>query len=280
MLANKCTLMKLAGTLKIPVPQTWYADSPAGLPLALEELPYPLVLKPEKSWLFQQGQWCRASVHIAATPLEARQLLTADPAFQAHPFLLQEHVEGHGAGVFALYDSGKPLAFFAHRRLREKPPEGGVSVLSESVDVDPLQEQFARMLLEHAGWHGIAMVEYRVTPDGTPYLMEVNTRFWGSLQLAIDAGVDFPYLLYQLACGKQPDPVQAYKTGIRLRWLLGDLDHLYLVLRDNRYSIAGKLRSVLQFLRPSPFRTRHEVNRWNDLEPFWHELKTYIRDLP
>lgn len=279
MLANKCTLMKLADTLKIPVPQTWQADSPAELPLALEELPYPLVLKPGKSWLFQQGQWRRVGVHIAATPMEAREILRVDTAFQVHPFLLQEHVEGHGAGVFALYDSGKPLAFFAHRRLREKPPEGGVSVLSESVDVNPLQGQFARMLLEHAGWHGIAMVEYRVTPDGTPYLMEVNTRFWGSLQLAINAGVDFPYLLYQLACGNQPDPVQAYKTGIRLRWLLGDLDHLYLTLRNNRYTLPDKLKSILKFLQPIPFRTSHEVNRWNDLAPFFYELKAYLRDL-
>jgi len=279
MLADKCRLMRLAGTLNIPVPQTWYADSPSDLPLALEELPYPLVLKPGKSWLFSQGQWCRAGVRIAATAPAAREILATDAAFRAHPFLLQEHVEGHGAGVFALYDNGKPLAFFAHRRLREKPPEGGVSVLSESVAVDPVQESCARLLLDKAGWHGIAMVEFKVAPDGTPFLMEINTRFWGSLQLAIDAGVDFPWLLYQLANGNQPNPVPAYQTGIRLRWLLGDLDHLYLVLRDKRYSLPDKLRALLKFLQPAPFRTRHEVNRWNDLAPSWYELKTYMRDL-
>jgi predicted ATP-grasp superfamily ATP-dependent carboligase len=278
-LADKCTLMRLADTLQIPTPQTWYADSPDKLPLPLEQLPYPLVLKPGQSWLFLQGQWRRAGVQIAATPLEAREILAEDPAFQVHPFLLQDYVEGHGAGVFALYDHGKPLAFFAHRRLREKPPEGGVSVLSESIEVDPLQGTHARALLDRAGWHGVAMVEFRVAPDGTPYLMEINTRFWGSLQLAVDAGVDFPWLLYQLASGAQPEAVSSYRTGLRLRWLLGDLDHLYLVLRDSRYPIARKLRTVMQFLRPSPFRTRHEVNRWNDLAPFWHELKAYVRDL-
>jgi predicted ATP-grasp superfamily ATP-dependent carboligase len=279
MLADKCTLMRLAGTLNIPVPQTWYADSQAKLPLALEKLPYPLVLKPGKSWQLQQGQWRRAGVRIAATTLEAREILASDPAFQAHPFLLQEHVEGYGAGVFALYDNGKPLTFFAHRRRREKPPEGGVSVLSESVAVDPVPGSYARMLLDEAGWHGIAMVEFRVASDGTPYLMEINTRFWGSLQLAIDAGVEFPWLLYQLASGKRPDPVSVYRTGIRLRWLLGDLDHLYLTLRDNRYTLPDKLKTVLKFLQPTPFRTRHEVNRWNDLAPFFYELKAYLRDL-
>jgi hypothetical protein len=40
-----------------------------------------------------------------------------------------------------------------------------------------------------------------------------------------------------------------------------------------------KLRAVLRFLQPAPFRTRHEVNRWNDLGPFRYELGKYIRDI-
>jgi len=43
------------------------------------------------------------------------------------------------------------------------------------------------------------MVEFRVDArDGTAKLMEVNPRFWGSLQLSILSGADFPYLLYNL----------------------------------------------------------------------------------
>jgi hypothetical protein len=109
--------------------------------------------------------------------------------------------------------------------------------------------------------------------------MEINTRFWGSLQLAIDAGVDFPWLLYQLATGTTPETVTDYKVGIRLRWLLGDLDSLYLTLRDRRNSLKTKLGALLQFLTPAPFRTRHEVNRWKDMGPFWCELKHYLHDL-
>ena len=84
------------------------------------------------------------------------------------------------------------------------------------------------------------MIEYRVDNDGNIYLMEVNTRFWGSLQLAIDAGVNFPWLLYQIATGKQVKAVNHYLTDKRLRWLLGDLDSLYLVLRDGSFSNREK----------------------------------------
>lgn len=278
-LADKCALMRLAESLGVPIPQTVYASSPQELPLALHQLTYPLVLKPGKSWLEYQGEWLHSRVRFADNPEAAAAILEHDPAFQAHPFLLQACVAGKGEGVFALYDNGRPLAFFAHKRLREKPPRGGVSVLSESAAVNATLLSYTRALLDHVGWHGIAMVEFRVGADGTPHLMEINTRFWGSLQLAVDAGVDFPWLLYQISRGEKIVPVESYRSGKRLRWLLGDLDHLYLVLRDQEFSVAEKARAVFQFLWPAPFKTRHEVNRWCDLAPFWWELKQYLKNL-
>ena len=277
-LTNKCLLMQMAESLDIPVPHTWYADDPDNLPCKLDELPYPVVLKPGKSWLFHEGQWQRAAVLFANNATDAKNILDSNWAFRAHPFMIQECVDGYGAGVFAIYDKGKPLALFAHRRLREKPPSGGVSVLSESVHVEPVPGSYAQTLLENVNWHGVAMVEFKIAPDGTPYLMEINTRFWGSLQLAIDAGVDFPYLLYQLACGEQPDPVTDYKTGIKLRWLLGDLDNLYLTLKNKRTSFSTKIGSLGRFITPS-LSTRHEVNRIGDLKPFWYELRQYFSDI-
>ena len=278
-LADKCTLMRLAESLAVPIPHTWYADNPGKLSVNLQDLTYPVVFKPGRSWLKSNGDWIHTTVRFAESASDAEATLRSDPAFGAYPFLIQDYVSGNGQGVFALYDTGKPVAFFAHRRLREKPPRGGVSVLSESIPIKPLLLSHARSLLDKAGWHGIAMVEFKVNEDGTPYLMEINTRFWGSLQLAVDAGVDFPWMLYQLACGVQVDPVKEYRTERRLRWILGDLDSLYLLLRSSAYSLPEKVQAILRFLWPAPFRTRHEVNRWEDLGPFWWELKQYIADL-
>jgi predicted ATP-grasp superfamily ATP-dependent carboligase len=56
--------------------------------------------------------------------------------------------------------------------------------------------------------------------------MEVNPRFWGSLSLAIEAGVNFPYLLYLMSRGEKFKPVEHYEIGKRCRWLLpGDILH-------------------------------------------------------
>ncbi len=278
-LANKCALMRLAESLGVPVPTTWYIDNPEDLPEDLSALPYPVVVKPGRSWQQVDGHWIRAAVHFANRPEAVQDLVNTEPGLRTQPFMLQESVAGSGQGVFALYDQGKPIAFFSHRRLREKPPSGGVSVLSESVPVDPELLAIARTLLDAVSWHGVAMVEFKVGVDGTAYLMEVNTRLWGSLQLAIDAGVDFPWLLYQMACGESLSPAEGYRTGRRSRWLLGDLDNLYLNLRNNELGNGEKLRCLLHFMTPRPFRTRHEVNRWSDLRPFWWELRQYVRDL-
>ena len=277
-LADKVSLMRLADSLEVPIPKTFFSESASLPPEDTAPLGYPVVLKPGKSWLRHDGRWLHTNVRIADSPSNVAEILSSDPSFNGD-FMKQEFIPGKGAGVFAIYESGEALAFFAHRRLREKPPQGGVSVLSESTPVDPVLESFARRLLDHVGWHGVAMVEFRITPEGKPYLMEVNTRFWGSLQLAVDAGVDFPWMLYQLASGEKVQPVKRYKTGTRLRWLLGDLDHLYLVLRDPEFTLMKKIKAVIAFLTPAPFKTRHEVNRWNDMGPFWWELKQYLRAL-
>jgi predicted ATP-grasp superfamily ATP-dependent carboligase len=110
--------------------------------------------------------------------------------------------------------------------------------------------------------------------------MEINTRFWGSLQLAIDAGVDFPRLLLEshTAGPRSATPVD-YRQGIRLRWLLGDCDNLYLTLKDNKLGLGRKLRSIIRFLMPNSAPTRHEINRIEDLKPAWFELKQYFSDL-
>ncbi len=278
-LADKCRLVALAEELGIPHPPSRCIEDPRRVDPG-EIGPFPVILKPCYSQIWQGGAWLSSSVHIAHSPEEFRQLTGTRAYLRDHPFLVQEFIPGGGAGVFALYREGKAVAFFAHRRLREKPPSGGVSVLSESAPPDPRLLDLSRRLLDHARWHGVAMVEFRVTPAGEPYLMEVNPRFWGSLQLAIDCGIDFPHLLFELSEGRHPHVDAEYRAGRRLRWLLGDLDSLYLYLRErNRYGAREKLARILAFLRPRYGSTRHEVNRINDPAPAAFELAQYLRDL-
>ena len=61
---------------------------------------------------------------------------------------------------------------------------------------------------------------------GIPYLIDINPRFWGSLIQGIASGVDFPYLVYKIANDGDVEPIKGFKTGIKTRWIWGDLGTL------------------------------------------------------
>jgi len=245
---------------------------------------FPVVLKPRFSRFFRDGNWVSGRVEFADSPETL--ISTYHRMHALIPFpLVQERLEGEGRGVFLLIWNGELKAAFCHRRLREKPPWGGVSVYCESLPLEMGQVEKSFDLLKALGWQGVAMVEYKTDRrDGQSKLMEVNGRFWGSLQLAIDAGMNFPLLLYRLAAGEEVAPQFEYKAGVKSRWLLGDLDHLWIRFKRSRiinglpYSGPSRLRTLLSFLKFYERDLRYEVLRLDDPAPGWHEIKSYLRD--
>jgi predicted ATP-grasp superfamily ATP-dependent carboligase len=287
--SDKVNLFLIARDLNLPMPKTLfssdYNDSRALLRDA-RAFGFPVVVKPARSRFRIKDSWLNARVRYAENEHALRTLLDEEP-FKSFPYIVQERVIGPGVGIFLLIHNGEVLATFAHRRIREKPPSGGVSVVCESVEAPPEALNSAVRLLEKLNWSGVAMVEYKWdVADNLPKLMEINARFWGSLQLAVSAGVDFPYLFFRLANGEKTNPVTTYKIGIKSRWELGDLDHLLIRMRKESAQLAlppgaaSKWRVFTSFLgdffKPS---VRHEVLRPDDPEPFLCELKQYLKEL-
>lgn len=267
-LTDKARLVQLATTLGIPVPTTHIADSVTAVMDAVHDLGFPVVLKPARSRYLKGDQVLSTRVEIIHGPENLSEILRHQKWLGDIPCLVQRFVPGHGAGVFSLYGRSAPIAWFAHRRIREKPPTGGVSVLSESVPIDRTMQSAADKLLFSAGWTGVAMIEFRIATDGTPYLMEVNGRFWGSLQLAIDCGVDFPWLLYRLTQNLPVNEPPSYAVGRRLRWLVGDLDSLLIKLRESASSPRDKARAIAAFARSfADTHCRQEILRLHDPRP-------------
>src|SRR5256886_15064781 len=79
-------------------------------------------------------------------------------------------------------------------------------------------------------WHGPVMVEFRDDGAGEPCLIEVNGRFWGSLELAVASGVDFPALWVALLRGERVAATAAYETGVTVRWAWGDVKRMLYVV--------------------------------------------------
>lgn len=273
--SDKAHVLALAAGCGFGVPETRIIAAPGELDAAEPDAAFfPAVIKPHRS-VVTIGRIRRK---VAVTPVvdwaACRRALTALPA-PAFPVLLQRRVVGAGEGFFALRWGGRTVATFAHRRLREKPPEGGVSVYRESIPPDEGLVGPGLRLLDALGWEGVAMIECkREQATGRQIVMEVNGRFWGSLQLAVDAGVDFPALLVRCAAGELVPECRHYEVGVRSRWFWGDVDHLYLRLRrsstgpPSENGGGSRLRAILEFLKHRPGRDRCEVWRWSDPAPF------------
>jgi predicted ATP-grasp superfamily ATP-dependent carboligase len=275
---DKGVLMTLAVEKGIPVPKTFIVRGADDVKDAIRHVGLPAVVKARVSRISVEGQWRAGSpVHYVCTAAELDTAVQAAQEIAPEP-LVQERITGEGRGIFVLMNRGRLRAAFAHRRLREKPPSGGVSVLSESVPLDRQLLEHAERILEALKWHGVAMVEFkRDARDGVSKLLEINGRFWGSLQLAVDCGLDFPYLLYRLAIDGDIDPIFNYRVGVRLRWWLGDLDWLLLRLREQG-SLARRLRAIPEFLRPVGRTARAEVYRRDDPAPAIREFSQYSQD--
>jgi len=284
--ANKWSLLRRAAACGIAVPRTQYVEDRHALPSLLDRIEYPAAIKPVRSRIRTGAGWLAATVKYARDEAELTALYRDVDYLAEHPSLIQERIVGPGVGVFVLCERGRLLAAFAHRRLREKPPSGGVSVLSESIALDPELLDQAMRLLRPLEWHGVAMMEFKQDRrTGRAYLMEINGRFWGSLHLAIQAGIDFPYLACQLAVGQKVDAPRHYTVGVKSRWLLGDLDHLIMRMfhRDDDQhlpdGVPSRPRALFDFLQLAGAGLRYDVFSRDDLRPFLYEARQYARGL-
>jgi predicted ATP-grasp superfamily ATP-dependent carboligase len=280
--SDKEVLLRRGTRFGLDVPAQQVLASPAQLDDVGTRLTFPVVVKPTRSVVATRAGGIKTGVTYAANVDELRRRLAALPA-DVYPVLLQERIVGPGSGVFMLVWDGELIAAFGHRRLREKPPAGGVSVYSESVPIAPELVDRGLRLLKDFGWQGVAMLEFKTdSRTGRPYLMEINGRLWGSLQLAVDAGVDFPALLVACALGERP-PRPSYRVGARNRWWWGDVDHLLARLRKSSAELGlppdapSRARVVRDFVRVWRPGERSEVFRLSDPWPFVRETIDWLR---
>jgi len=280
---DKEAVLSAAGSLGIAVPAQVTLHSRRDVAALLEAPPpMPVVLKPSRSVGEDALGRHKLSVRHVAQRGQLADAIAALPD-AAFPLLVQQRVVGPGVGVFVLRWDGTTVLRAGHERILEKPPSGGVSVYRRSVYPDELLAAQSDALLEQFEWQGVAMIEFkRDAVTGVPYLMEINGRFWGSLQLAIDACADFPAHLMARALGRTPPETPPFRSGISLRWEWGCVDHLLARLRRTHDELSlppddlGLVASAARVLLPWRRGERWEVLRLSDPLPFVRETLRWI----
>jgi predicted ATP-grasp superfamily ATP-dependent carboligase len=246
---DKWKVLQLAKQLNIHQPLSF---CPLNIDEALSvvsSLKFPIIIKPKTS------SGSRGIKKVSS--LQSFKKIYEDTV-QKYGFpIIQEciPIEGEGCGVGVLALNGRIVTDFSYKRLREFPVNGGPSTLRESTD-DIELKKYASLLMEALEWTGVAMIEFKRDPiTKVPKLMEINPRFWGSLDLAYVSGINFPYLLFKLSQNQDIEQ-QQYKTGILCRWLLpGDIAHF----------IANPSRFLL---KPSFFNFFNKETYYDDFKKY------------
>lgn len=272
---DKADTLRIAGECRIGVPITYAIDDLETLRAIRPRLRFPMIAKPRNAGV--------------ANPFKIKYFQSFEELERfvrnsnASRTVFQEFLPGGGVGVSAIVNAGEPLVLFQHRRIHEWPVRGGVGVLVESQMLDPHLANITRGLLRRLEWRGPAMVELRWDPkNATCVLMEVNGRFWGSLPLAIAAGLDLPYFQWQLLHGVQPELPVAYKTGLKMRWTTGELRRLVELTSDSEARRAlhySRFTTVVQFVRAFDPRIRSALFSPQDPQPAIRDVARFLSTL-
>jgi len=226
LVSDKYRTVMMAAGLGVPVPKTRLVESVDEIE-NIDSWGYPLVIKDRFSINWENGKGVSGGVQFAYNlkELQANVKLRLE---QVREVLIQSFSPGEGVGFSCFASGGKIFLPFQWRRLREKDPRGSGSSARMSVPLDEDIEQHSRTLILNAGFQGIAMVEFkRNRHNGALTLMEINGRPWGSMQLPIHAGIDYPlHLVRWCLDGTLPPETLSYDEKITCRWLTADFIHL------------------------------------------------------
>jgi len=177
------------------------------------EVPLPAVVKPASTrTATADGGFATSYVHRAESREE---LVSAVRSMPGEVALIQKAVEGALTASCGVCWQGEVVAMAHQVSRRIFPPGNGITAFAESVEPDPAVEAGVTQLMSLLRWSGIFQAQF-VRSGQTSYLIDLNPRIYGSLALAIAAGLNLPAIWADLLLGKTPR-VGAYRVGARFR---------------------------------------------------------------
>ena len=271
---DKDETLRIAGECGIAVPRSYALRNREELTRLAATIQFPVVGKPTRKSADAAFKVRYYSDHAS---LDAE--FVRDARFGEH-HLLQEFCAGDGVGIGVLLRGGRPVAIVQHRRLKEYPWSGGVSVTATTERVDAGLAELSLRLLRALEWDGVAMVEWKHDrARGAAVLMEVNGRFWGSHALAVAAGLDLPSLLVERA--EAPATPHEARPGVTFHWAAGDLQRVVQLMQGSENglprpsALSAAASAALDLVR----RRQHALWTPSDPRPAVDELLRVSRRL-
>lgn len=252
-----------ARKMGVSVPNTHFPKSMQELESLADKLQYPCILKPDHSHSGAQILLGKKLIVVES----ARELLEAYASLATVDLacLVQEIIPGPDTELVSYLGfwnkDGVETAFITKRKLRQFPALYGNGSLQVTEDLPEVAE-LSRRLLKGLAYRGLAGVEFKFdSRDGSYRFVEINPRSSAMNELAVTAGIDFPWITYRSLNGEdvKPQAHGAFKTGVRCVNEEWDLQ-AYWELRNRgemsfsqwRDSLRGSHRIIAAWDDPKP----------------------------
>jgi predicted ATP-grasp superfamily ATP-dependent carboligase len=264
---DKSNLISEAAQLGIPVPQTFSVDRIEDLQHEQPSFDPPYILKFSDSYASigletyrgdKDGLYAYFAAHYSDAP--------------ALP-IIQQLIEGDLVDACTFSVEGEAKAILCQKRLFTAWITGGGGFVNQTIEAPKLAE-YARRLLSHFSWSGHLEMDwiYDAAADEY-YIIEINPKYWGTTQLTIDAGFDFPAMSVQWMEGEEIPVQEHYHTGLVYRWLEEEMDTI-LIHGKGLSGLKLWLGFVGRFLRLG---THYNVYGFSDSRPFRGNFQSILK---
>jgi len=203
---NKWQIFKLMQEHGIPTPPTVLCTLDGDFEQQIHHLEFPVLIKPVTAW---GGEGIRRFDNIS----QLREFLEqCDSEKIKNRYIVQSFLTGYVVGLNILCREGQLLAYTMQRGFIPNPQRYAAAAAIRFIEREDVVE-IGKKLVSVLGYSGVANVDmFYDTRENQVKVLELNTRFWGSLRGSYAAGVHFPYLAC-LAALDIPFPVPDYELA-------------------------------------------------------------------
>jgi len=260
----------LARTCNVPYPKTFFPKTLDELNKIEPKVDFPCILKPCISHEF--GSKFRSKNFKVNNYNEMLSKFNICLEY-GQDVMVQEIIPGPVSELYNdtvyINSCGNVNARFFRIKLREDPPQFGITRVEISNGRILQLEGFTERLLKEAGFKGIATAEYKRDPRDNKFkLLEVNPRTTRSNWHATYCGVNFPWIIYKDLVEKKQITTRDYKKDVY--WIDLNADIYNSIFRSNKETF--KLRD---YLKPylAKDKTFAVLSKF-DIKPFLRQLIT------
>ena len=238
-IVDKPAVEQIATEIGLAVPLSEHVAR-ADVPARATGLRYPVVVKSVRTKVRGEGGRMRHGTVRRVDGPEEFLAVAAD--LPGDELIVQPFLQGALAAVSGVAWEGRVVCVAHQVARRICPPDCGLSAFAETVPPNEALEHSLKQLLRRLEWSGLFQAQFILAGEG-PTLIDLNPRMYGSLALAISAGLNLPAIWLELLLGTDPAP-GGYRVGARYRAEEKDARAIASAFR------RGDLRTALTALVP------------------------------